>query len=142
MMRLAGRKTISVNAGSIDKTLFLQRLDLIAADFTAVINNSLILKVQFPQTLFTIINPQLSYNMSIDNGILDCIVQPFKKGLLSSVKKSSEDVSKFNIKKMILKSQQEIEVTIDGIPQPAQQELTIRVVPKAVELITGKSLPR
>jgi diacylglycerol kinase family enzyme len=139
---IAGRKTISVNAGRIDSTLFLQKVELIASDFTAVINDSLILKVRFPQTLFTIVNPQLSYDMSINNGILDCTVVPYKKGLLSTVKKTPAELSKFYIKKMVLKSQTPIEVIIDGISQSSLQELTIRVVPKAVELITGKSISR
>lgn len=134
---IAARKLLCVNLGKVNKTFFLQRIDLSTSKFTAIIDDKLIIKTTSPQSHISILNPSLAYNSRGDVDYLDCHITPIKNRLLA-VKSIKSGTSRIPIKKLTIKSQEPITIRVDQEKKPNVYSLTAGIAPQAINLIVGR----
>lgn len=135
----AGRKLVPVNTGMINKFAFLQNVTITGGPFTAILDGTLTIKSDHPQSTISIVNPQLAFSKD-KSSLFEAYLTPLK-GRWSIGKVREEQISKLNFGKLVLKSQTSMEVVADGSKMINNKAITIDIVENAARLIVGRGRP-
>ena len=136
---VAGRKLVTINTGMVNKRIFLQKVDITAGSFTAILDGSLTVKADHEQSLITVMNPQLTSDPK-STPTLEVRLMPLK-GRWSLGRVKAEQISKLNFKKLKLKSQTFMKIVIDDAENTESKIATIDIVKNAAKLIVGRERP-